>query len=58
MNKFTALNNPFTQPRRPSFAIEMQRNTNKAPTPTMRQQIVIYPRSDAIKRQAMRLANI
>lgn len=50
--------NPFTQPRRPRFAIEMQRNTNKAPTPTLRQQIVIYQKSDAIKRQAMRLSNI
>ena len=51
-------NNPFTQPRRASIAIDLQRKTVKAHVPNARQQIVIYPQADAIKRQRMRLANI
>lgn len=50
--------NPFTQPRRASIAIDLQRKTVKAHVPNAQQQIVIYPQADAIKRQAMRLASI
>lgn len=50
--------NPFTQPRRASIAIELQRKTVRAHTPNARQQIVIYPASDALKRQAMLKASI
>ena len=50
--------NPFTQPRRASIAIDLQRKAVKAHVPNAQQQIVIYPQADAIKRQRIRLANI
>ena len=50
--------NPFTQPRRASIAIDLQRKAIKSHVPNAQQKIVIYPQADAIKRQRMRLANI
>ena len=50
--------NPFTQPRRASIAIELQRKTVKAHVPNARQHIVIYPQADAIKRQRIARASI
>ena len=50
--------NAFTQPRRASIAIELQRKAIKSHVPNAQQQIVIYPQADAIKRQRIRLANI
>ena len=50
--------NAFTQPRRASIAIDLQRKAIKSHVPNAQQQIVIYPQADAIKRQAMRLASI
>ena len=50
--------NPFTQPRRASIAIDLQRKTVKAHVPNARQQIVIYPQADAIKRQRIAKASI
>ena len=50
--------NAFTQPRRDSIAIDLQRKAIKSHVPNAQQQIVIYPQADAIKRQRIRLANI
>ena len=50
--------NAFTQPRRASIAIELQRKAINSHVPNAQQQIVIYPQADAIKRQRIRLANI
>ena len=50
--------NAFTQPRRASIAIELQRKAIKSHVPNAQQQIVIYHQYDAINRQAMRLASI
>ena len=50
--------NPFTQPRRASIAIDLQRKTVKAHVPNAQQQIVIYPQADAIKRQRIARASI
>ena len=50
--------NAFTQQRRASIAIDLQRKAIKSHVPNEQQQIVIYPQADAIKRQAMRLASI
>ena len=50
--------NAFTQPRRASIAIDMQRKAIKSHVPNSRQQIVIYPQADAIKRQRIAKASI
>lgn len=50
--------NPFTQPRRASIAIDLQRKANNAHEPGPRHQIVIYPQADAIKRQRIARASI
>ena len=50
--------NAFTQPRRASIAIELQRKAIKSHVPNAQQQIVIYPKADAIKRQRIARANI
>lgn len=50
--------NPFTQPRRTSIAIDLQRKANNAHNPKPAQQIVIYPQADAIKRQRIARASI
>lgn len=50
--------NAFTQPRRASIAIDLHRKAVKAHVPNSRQQIVIYPQADAIKRQRIAKASI
>ena len=50
--------NPFTQPRRASIAIELQRKAIKSHVPNAQQQIVIYHQADAIKRQRIAKASI
>ena len=50
--------NPFTQPRRASTAIDLQRKAVKARQPKPGQYINIYPQADAIKRQRIARASI
>ena len=50
--------NAFTQPRRASIAIDLQRKAVKAHVPNSQQMIVIYPQADAIKRQRIARASI
>ena len=50
--------NAFTQPRRDSIAIDLQRKAIKSHVPNAQQQIVIYPQADAIKRQRIAKASI
>ena len=50
--------NAFTQPRRASIAIDLQRKAIKSHVPNAQQQIVIYPQADAIKRQRIARASI
>lgn len=54
----TRPSNPFTQPRRASIAIDLQRKANGAHEPKLSSQIVIYPQADAIKRQRIARASI
>ena len=50
--------NAFTQPRRASIAIDLQRKAIKSHVPNAQQQIVIYHQADAIKRQRIARASI
>lgn len=50
--------NAFTQPRRDSIAIDLQRKAIKSHVPNAQQQIVIYPPADQLKRQRIAKASI